>query len=86
MPLTTNAKEAEVEWFYEDPQDLELTPKKVVLFIRWDWNAEVGSQEITGVTGQLGLGIQNEAGKRLTEFCEENTLVIANALFQQHKR
>ena len=80
---TTNAKEAEVEWFYDDLQDLlELTPKKDVLFITGDWNAKVGSQEIPGVTGKL----QNEAGKRLTECCQEKALVIANILFQQHKR
>ena len=73
--------------FYEDLQDLlELTPKKGVLFIRGDWSAKVGSQEIPGITGKLGLGVQNEAGRRLTEFCQENTLVIANTLFQQHKR
>ena len=84
---TSNAKEAEVEWFYEDLQDLlELTPKKHVLFIIGDWNAKVGSQEIPGLTGKFGLGIQNEAGKRLIEFCQENALVIANTLFQQHKR
>ena len=84
---TTNAKEAEVEWFYEDLQDLlELTPKKDVLFIIGDWNAKVRSQEINGVIGESGLGVQNEAGQRLTEFCQENTLVIANTLFQQHKR
>ena len=84
---TTNAKEAEVEWFYKDLQDLlELTPKKDVLFIIRDWNAKAGSQEIPGVTGKFGLGVQNEAGQRLTEFCQENTLVIANTLFQQHKR
>ena len=84
---TTNAEEDEVEWFYEDLQDLlELTPKKNVLFIIGDWNAKVGSQEIPGVTGKFGLGVQNEAGRRLTEFCQENTLVIANTLFQQHKR
>ena len=84
---TSNAEEAEVEQFYEDLQDLlELTPKKDVLFIRGDWNAKVGSQEIPGVTGNFGLGVQNEAGKRLTEFCQENALVIANTLFQQHKR
>ena len=84
---TTDAKEAEVEWFYEDLQDLlELTPKKDVLFIIGDWNANVGSQEIPGVTGKFGLGVQNEAGKRLTEFCQENALVIVNILFQQHKR
>ena len=79
---TTNAAEAEVEWFYEDLQDLsELTPKKDVLFIIGDWNAEVGSQETPGVTGNFGLGVQNEAGQRLIEFCQENTLVIANAIF-----
>ena len=84
---TSNPEEAEVQWFCGDLQDLlELTPKKDVLFIIEDWNAEVGSQEIPGVTGQFGLGIQNEAGKRLTEFSEENALVIANTLFQQHKR
>ena len=80
--LTSNAEEAEVEWFYEDLQDLlELTPKKDVLFIIGDWNAKVGSQEIPGITGKFGLGIQNEAGQRLTEFCQENALVIANTLF-----
>ena len=84
---TTNAKEAEVNQFYEDLQDLlELTPKTDVLFIIGDWNAKVGSQEIPGVTGKFGLEVQNEAGQRLTEFCQENTLVIANTLFQQHKR
>ena len=84
---TTNAKEAEVEQFYEDLQDLlELTPKKDVLFIIEDWNAKLGSQEIPGVTGKFGLGVQNEAGQRLTEFCQENALVIANTIFQQHKR
>ena len=84
---TSNAEEAEVERFYEDLQDLlELTPQKDVLFIIGDWNAKVGSQETPGVTGKFGLGIQNEAGKRLTEFCQENALVIANTLFQQHKR
>ena len=84
---TTNAKEAEVEWFYEDLQDLsELTPKKDILFITGDWNAKVGSQEIPGVTGKFGLGVQNEAGQKLTEFCQENALAIANTLFQQHKR
>ena len=83
----SNAEEAEVEWFTEDLQDLlELTPKKDVLFIMWDWNAKVGSQETPGVTGKFGLGIQNEAGQRLIEFCQENLLVIANTLFQQHKR
>ena len=82
---TSNAEE--VEWFYEDLQDLlELTPQKDVPFIIGDWNAKVESQEIPGVTGKFGLKIQNEAGKRLTEFCQENALVIANSLFQQHKR
>ena len=77
----------EVEWFFEDLQDLlELTPKKDVLFIIGDWNAKVGSQEIPGVTGIFGLGVQNKSGQRLTEFCQENILVIANTLFQQHKR
>ena len=75
------------KWFYEDLQDLlELTPKKDVLFIIGDWNVKVGSQEIPEVTGKFGLGVQNEAGQRLTEFCQENTLVIANTFFQQHKR
>ena len=84
---TSNAEEAEVERFYEDLQDLlEPTPKKDVLFIIWDWNAKVGSQETPGVTGKFGLGIQNEAGQRLIEFFQENALVIANTLFQQHKR
>ena len=84
---TSNAGEAEVERFYEDLQDLlELTPKKDVLFIIGDWNAKVVSQEIPGVTGKSGLGVQNEAGQRMIEFCQENTLVIANILFQQHKR
>ena len=84
---TTNAEEAEVEWFYEDLQDLlELTPKKDVLFIIRDWNTEVGSQEISGVTGKFGLRVQNEAVQRLTEFFQEDALVIANTLFQQHKR
>ena len=84
---TSNAEEAEAEWFYEDLQDvLELTPKKDVLFIIGDWNAKVGSQETPGVTGKFGLGICNEAGQRLIEFCQENALVIANTLFQQHKR
>ena len=85
--LTSNAEEAEAEQFYEDLQDLlELTPKKDVLFITGDWNAKVGSQEIPEVTGKFGLGVQNEAGKRLIEFCQENALVIANTLFQQHNR
>ena len=81
--LTTNAKVAKVEQLHEDLQDLlELTPKKDVLFITEDWNAKVGSQEIPGVTGKLGLGVQNEAGQSLTEFCQKNALVIANTLFQ----
>ena len=84
---TSNAEEAEDEQFYEDLQDLlELTPQKGVLFIIGDWNAKGGSQETPGVTGKFGLGIQNEAGQRLTEFCQENTLVTANTLLQQHKR
>ena len=84
---TSNAEEAEVERFYEDLQDLlELTPPKYVLFIIGDWNAKVGSQETPGVAGKFGLGILSEAGQRLIEFCQENTLVIANTLFQQHKR
>ena len=85
--LTSNAEEADIEWFYEDLQDLlELTPKKDVLFIIGDRNAKVGSQEIPGVTSKFGLGVQNEARQRLTEFCQENILVIANTLFQQQKR
>ena len=81
--LTSNAEEAEVEWFYEDLQGLlELTHKKDVLFIIGDWNAKVGSQETPGVTGKFGLGMQNEAGQRLIEFYQEDTLVIANILFQ----
>ena len=84
---TSNAEEADVEWFYEDLQDLlELTPPKDVLFIIGDWNAKVGSQETPGVRGKFGLGIWNEAGQTLIEFCQENTLVMANTLFQQHKR
>ena len=83
---TSNAVEAEVEWFYKDLEDLlELTPKKDVLFIIGDWNAKVGTQETPGVTGKFDLGVQNEAGQRLIEFCQENALVIANTLFQQHK-
>ena len=83
----SNAEEAEVEQVCEDLQDLlELTPQKDVLFIIGDWNANVRSQETPGVTGKFGLGEQNEAGQRLTELCQENTLVIANTLFQQHKR
>ena len=78
-----DAEEAEVEWFYEDLQDLlELTPPKDVLFIIRDGNAKVGSQEIRGVTGKCGLGVQNEAGQRLTEFCQESSLAIANTLFK----
>ena len=77
----------EVEWFYEDLRDLlEQTPQKDVLFIIGDWNAKVGSQEIPGVTGKFGLGIRNEAGERLIEFCQENALVVANTFFQQHNR
>jgi len=84
---TGNAEEAEVEWFYEDLQEiLELTPKKDVLFIIGDWNAKVGSQELPGVTGKFGLGGQNKARQRLIEFCQESALVIVNTLFQQHKR
>ena len=84
---TSNAEEAEVKWFYENLQDLlELTPKKDVLFIIGEWNAKVGSQETPGVTGKFGLGIWNEAGQTLIKFCQENALVIANTLFQQHKR
>ena len=80
---TSNTEETEVERFYEDLQDLlELTPKKDVLFIRGDWNAKVGSQETPGITGKFGLGMRNEAGQRLIEFCQENALVIANTLFQ----
>ena len=84
---TSNAREAEFEWFYEDLQDLlELTPKKDVLFIIGDSNAKVGSQETPGVTGKCGLGMWNEAQQRLIEFCQENALVIANTLFQQDKK
>ena len=84
---TSNAEEAEVEWFYEDLQDLlELTPKKDVLFMIGDWNAKVGSQETPGVTSKFDLGIWNEAGQRLIEFYQEYALVIANTLFQKHKR
>ena len=80
----SNTEEAAVEWFYEDIQDfLEITPKKDVLFIVGDWNAKAGSQEIAGVTGKFGLGVRNEAGQRLIEFCQENALVIKNTLFQQ---
>ena len=85
--LTSNVKEAEVEQFYEDLQDLlARTHEKDILFIIGDWNAKVGSQETPGVTGKFGLGVQNEAGKRFIEFCQENALVIENTLFQQHKR
>ena len=85
--LWEDNQEAEVERFYEDLQDLlELTPEKDVLFIIGDWNAKVRSQETPGVKGKFGLGIRNEAGQRLIEFCQENALVIANTLFQQHKR
>ena len=81
---TSNAEEAEVEWFYEDLQDLlKLTPNKDVLFIIGDWNAKVGSQETPGVTGKFGLGMRNEAGKRSIEFCQESALVIANTLLEQ---
>ena len=84
---TSNAEEAEVEWFYEDLQDLlKLTPQKDVLFIIGDWNAKIGSQEIPGLTGKFGSGVWNEAGQRLIEFSKENTLVIANNLFQQNKK
>ena len=84
--LTSNTEEAEVEWFYEEQNLLELTPKKNVLFLIGDWNAKVGSQETPGVTGKFGLGVRNEAVQKLIEFCQENALVIANTLFQQHKR
>ena len=84
---TTNPKEVKAERFYQDLQDLqELPPKKDVLFIIGDWKAKVGSQEIPGVTGKFGLGVQTEAGQKLREFCQENALVIANTLFQHHKR
>ena len=84
---TSNAEEAEVQWFYEDLQDLlELTPPQNVLFIIGGWNAKAGSQETPGVTGKFGLGVQNEAGQRTIGFCQENTWVIANAFFQQDKR
>ena len=85
--LTSATEEAEVEWFYEDLQDLlVLTPKKHVLFVIGDWNEKVGDQEIPGVMGKFSLGVQNEAGQRLTEFFQENALVIANTFYQQHKR
>ena len=84
---TNNAEKAEAEGFYEDLQDLlELTPKKDILFIKGEWNAKVGSQETSGVTGKYGLGVQNEAEQRFIEFCQENTLVITNTVFQRHKR
>ena len=84
---TSNTEEAEVNWFYEDLQDpLELIHKKGYPFISGHWDTKVGSQEIPGTTGKFGLGVKNEAGQRLAEFCQENTLVIANTLFQQHKR
>ena len=84
---TNNAEEADIEWFYKDLQNLlELTPKNYGLFITGDWNAKIGSQEIPLVIGKFGLEMQNEAGQRLIEFCQENALVIANTLFQQHKR
>ena len=84
---TTNAKEAEVNWFYEDLQDLlPLTSKTDVLLITEDWKAKAGSQEMPGATGKFGLAVQNEARQRLTEFCQENTIVIAKTLYQQHKR
>ena len=86
MPPTSNAKEAQVEWFYDNLKGpLELMPKKDVLFITGDWNSKVGTPEIPGVTDKFDFEVQNEAGRRLTEFCQENTLVIANTLFQQHK-
>ena len=85
--LTSNAEEAEVDWFYEDLQDLlELTPQKYVLFTIGDWNTKVESQETPGVTGKFGLGVQNEAQQRLTVFCQKNTLLIANTLFQDHRK
>ena len=84
---TSNTEEGEVEWLYEDLQDLlELTPKKDVLFLIGDWNAKVESQEIPGITGKFGLGVQNEAGQRLIEISQENALDIANTLFEEHKR
>ena len=86
MPQPVTLKKAEVEQFYEDLQDLlELTPKKDVLFIIGDWNAKIGSQETPEVIGKFGMGVQNEAGQRLIEFCQESSLVIANTLFQKHK-
>ena len=86
-PLTSNAAKAELERFCEDLQDLlQLTPKKDILFIIEDWNATVGRQQLPGVTGKFGLGVQNKAGQKLTEFCQENPLVIAATLFQLYKR
>ena len=82
----TNAEETEVEWFCEDLQDLLELTKKDVLFIIKDWDEKLGSQEINGVTGKFVLGVQDEAGQRLTEFCQENALVIANTIFQQHEK
>ena len=85
--LTSNAEEAKVEQFYEDLQDLlKLMPKKDALYIIGDWNAKVGSQEIPGARGKFGLGVQKEAGQKLTEFCQENALEIANTSFQKHQR
>ena len=85
--LTTDAEETEIDQFYVDLQHLlEMTPKNNVLFIIGDWNAKAGSQKIKGTTGKFGLGVQNEAGQRLIEFCQENKLAITNTLFQQHKR
>ena len=84
---SSNAEEADIERFYEDLQDLPaLKAKKDVLFIIGDCNEKVGSQEIPGITGKFGLGVKNEPGQRLIEFCQENALIIANTLFQQHKR
>ena len=84
---TSNAEEAEAEWFYEDLQDfLEITPQKDVLYITGNWNAKVGSQEIPGITGKFGCRVQNEGGQRLKEFCQKDALIIANTPFQQHKR
>ena len=86
MPLPVMLKKLKLNQSYEDLQDLlELTPKKDVLFIIGNWDAQVGSQEIPGITGNFGLGVQSEAGQRLTKFSQENTLLIANTLFQQHK-
>ena len=85
--LTSYSKEAEVEWFYENLQDLlELIHQKDVLFLTWDWNAKLGSQEVPEVRDKFSLGVQNETGQRLVEFCQENALGIANTHFEQHKR